>query len=44
MPSDAKAPQVVVGDDLAPDQIVPSQLDPRVCPAVADAVAAASST
>ncbi len=32
----------VVGDDLAPDRIVPSPLDPRVCPAVADAVAAAS--
>jgi malate dehydrogenase (oxaloacetate-decarboxylating) len=32
----------VVGDDLAPDRIVPSPLDPRVCPAVAKAVAAAS--
>jgi malate dehydrogenase (oxaloacetate-decarboxylating) len=30
----------VVGDDLAPDQIVPSPLDPRVGPAVAAAVAA----
>lgn len=32
----------VVGDDLAADYIVPSPLDPRVCPAVAAAVAAAS--
>ena len=32
----------VVGDDLAADHIVPSPLDPRVCPAVAAAVAAAS--
>jgi malate dehydrogenase (oxaloacetate-decarboxylating) len=32
----------VVGDDLAPDRIVPSPLDPRVCPAVAEAVSAAS--
>jgi malate dehydrogenase (oxaloacetate-decarboxylating) len=32
----------VVGDDLAPDRIVPSPLDPRVCPAVAEAVAAAA--
>ena len=30
----------VVGDDLAPDRIVPSPLDPRVGPAVAAAVAA----
>ncbi len=29
----------VVGDDLAPDRIVPSVLDPRVAPAVAQAVA-----
>jgi malate dehydrogenase (oxaloacetate-decarboxylating) len=34
----------VVGDELAPDRIVPSPLDPRVCPAVAKAVAAASNT
>ncbi len=34
----------VVGDDLAPDRIVPSPLDPRVGPAVAAAVAAASQT
>ena len=33
----------VVGDDLAPEYIVPSPLDPRVEPAVAAAVAAASS-
>jgi malate dehydrogenase (oxaloacetate-decarboxylating) len=32
----------VVGDDLAADRIVPSPLDPRVCPAVAEAVAGAS--
>jgi malate dehydrogenase (oxaloacetate-decarboxylating) len=38
----AKAIFSVVGDDLAPDRIVPSPLDPRVCPAVADAVARAS--
>ena len=34
----------VVGDDLAVDHIVPSALDPRVGPAVAAAVAAASGT
>lgn len=34
----------VVGDDLAPDYIVPSPLDPRVGPAVAAAVGAASGT
>jgi malate dehydrogenase (oxaloacetate-decarboxylating) len=32
----------VVGDDLTTDHIVPSVLDPRVAPAVAQAVAAAS--
>lgn len=32
----------VVGDDLAPDRIVPSPLDPRVAPAVAAAVAEAA--
>jgi malate dehydrogenase (oxaloacetate-decarboxylating) len=32
----------VVGEDLAPDRIVPSPLDLRVCPAVAQAVAGAS--
>jgi malate dehydrogenase (oxaloacetate-decarboxylating) len=32
----------VVGDELAPDHIVPSPLDPRVGPAVAQAVAAAA--
>jgi len=32
----------VVGDDLAADHIVPSPLDPRVGPAVAEAVAAAA--
>jgi len=32
----------VVADDLAPDRIVPSPFDPRVAPAVAAAVAAAS--
>jgi len=34
----------VVGDDLSPENIVPSPLDPRVGPAVAAAVAAASET
>ena len=32
----------VLGDELAADKIVPSPLDPRVAPAVADAVAAAA--
>ncbi len=32
----------VVADDLAPDRIVPSPLDPRVAPAVSAAVAAAA--
>jgi malate dehydrogenase (oxaloacetate-decarboxylating) len=34
----------LVGDDLAPDRIVPSPLDPRVATTVAAAVAAASDT
>ena len=34
----------VVGDDLSVDRIVPGALDPRVGPAVAEAVAAASGT
>ena len=38
----AEAIVAVVGDDLAADHIVPSPLDPRVCPAVAAAVAAAA--
>ncbi|KUI14187.1 malate dehydrogenase [Mycobacterium sp. GA-1285] len=38
----AEAIVSVVGDDLAPDRIVPSVLDPRVAPAVAQAVASAS--
>ncbi|HTY26888.1 MAG TPA: malic enzyme-like NAD(P)-binding protein, partial [Mycobacterium sp.] len=38
----AEAIYSVVGDDLAADRIVPSPLDPRVRPAVAAAVAAAS--
>jgi malate dehydrogenase (oxaloacetate-decarboxylating) len=38
----AEAIVSVVSDDLAPDRIVPSPLDPRVGPAVAAAVAAAS--
>jgi malate dehydrogenase (oxaloacetate-decarboxylating) len=38
----AEAIFAVVGDDLAADHIVPSPLDPRVGPAVAAAVAAAS--
>jgi malate dehydrogenase (oxaloacetate-decarboxylating) len=37
----AEAIHSVVGDDLARDYIVPSPLDPRVCPAVAAAVGAA---
>jgi len=37
----AEAIFAVVGDDLAPEYIVPSPLDPRVGPAVAKAVAAA---
>ncbi|GAA5042211.1 NAD(P)-dependent malic enzyme [Nocardia callitridis] len=32
----------VVGDDIGPEMIVPSPLDPRVAPAVAEAVAAAA--
>ncbi|MFY9918125.1 MAG: NADP-dependent malic enzyme [Mycobacterium sp.] len=39
----AEAIFAVVGDDLTPEYIVPSPLDPRVGPAVAAAVAAASS-
>jgi malate dehydrogenase (oxaloacetate-decarboxylating) len=42
MEAAAEAIFSVVGDDLAPDRIVPSPLDPRVCPAVAEAVAGAS--
>lgn len=38
----AQAIVSVVADDLAPDRIVPSPLDPRVGPAVAAAVAAAA--
>jgi malate dehydrogenase (oxaloacetate-decarboxylating) len=38
--SDALA--AVVGDDLAEDCVIPSVFDPRVAPAVADAVAAAA--
>ena len=38
----AEAILSVVGEDLAPDRIVPSPLDPRVCPAVAEPVAGAS--
>jgi malate dehydrogenase (oxaloacetate-decarboxylating) len=38
----AEAIFAVVADDLAPDRIVPCALDPRVGPAVAAAVAAAS--
>ena len=32
----------VVADELGPEMIVPSPLDPRVAPAVAEAVAAAA--
>jgi len=38
----AEAILSVVGDELAADKIVPSPLDPRVAPAVAEAVAAAA--
>jgi malate dehydrogenase (oxaloacetate-decarboxylating) len=38
----AEAIVSVVADDLAPDRIVPSPLDPRVAPAVAAAVAGAA--
>ncbi|MFZ2176981.1 MAG: NADP-dependent malic enzyme [Rhodococcus sp. (in: high G+C Gram-positive bacteria)] len=38
----AEAIHSVVGDELAVDKIVPSPLDPRVAPAVAEAVAAAA--
>ncbi|MDZ7918395.1 MAG: NADP-dependent malic enzyme [Rhodococcus sp. (in: high G+C Gram-positive bacteria)] len=38
----AEAILSVVGNELAADRIVPSPLDPRVAPAVADAVAAAA--
>jgi malate dehydrogenase (oxaloacetate-decarboxylating) len=38
----AEAIFAVASDDLAPDRIVPSPLDPRVGPAVASAVAAAA--
>jgi malate dehydrogenase (oxaloacetate-decarboxylating) len=38
----ARAIASIVADDLAPDRIVPSPLDPRVGPAVAAAVAAAA--
>jgi malate dehydrogenase (oxaloacetate-decarboxylating) len=40
----AEAIFAVAADDLAPDRIVPSPLDPRVGPAVASAVAAAADT
>jgi malate dehydrogenase (oxaloacetate-decarboxylating) len=40
----ADAIAAVVADALRPDAIVPSPLDPRVAPAVADAVAAAART
>ena len=38
----ARAIADLVGEELAPDHIVPSPLDPRVAPAVATAVAAAA--
>lgn len=40
----AEAIVSVVGDDLAPDRIVPSPLDPRVGPTVAAAVAGVCDT
>ncbi len=38
----SEALAAVVGDDLAPDLVIPSVFDTRVAPAVADAVAAAA--
>ena len=38
----SEALAAVVGDDLAADCVIPSPFDPRVAPAVADAVAAAA--
>ena len=38
----ARALADLVGDDLSPDYIVPAAFDPRVCPAVAKAVAEAA--
>ena len=40
----AEAIAGVVGDDLAPGYVVPSPLDRRVAPAVAEAVAACVAT
>ncbi len=37
----AEAIHSVVGDELGPEYVVPSPLDPRVCPAVTEAVIAA---
>jgi malate dehydrogenase (oxaloacetate-decarboxylating) len=36
----ARALAAVIADDLRPDHVIPSVFDPRVAPAVADAVAA----
>jgi malate dehydrogenase (oxaloacetate-decarboxylating) len=38
----AKALAAVIADDLRPDHVIPSVFDPRVAPAVADAVASAA--
>jgi malate dehydrogenase (oxaloacetate-decarboxylating) len=38
----SEALAAVVGDDLSADCVIPSVFDPRVAPAVADAVAAAA--
>jgi len=38
----ADALAAVVGDDLSAELVIPSVFDPRVAPAVADAVAAAA--
>ncbi len=38
----ADALAAVVGDELSPECVIPSVFDPRVAPAVADAVAAAA--
>ena len=38
----SEALAAVVGDELSPECVIPSVFDPRVAPAVADAVAAAA--
>lgn len=38
----AEALAALVADKLSPDQVIPSPFDPRVAPAVAEAVAVAA--